>query len=59
MDRREEIRKLYQSQGAGDKVYIPAKPKISLNDRNRIFRTCAYCRVSTGSDEQLSSYELQ
>ena len=59
MDRREEIGRMYQSQSAGDKVYIPAKPKISLNDQNRIFRTCAYCRVSTGSDEQLSSYELQ
>ncbi len=59
MDHRDDIKKLYRAQGTGDKVYIPAKPKISLNDRNRVFRTCAYCRVSTGSDEQLFSYELQ
>lgn len=59
MDDREKKRKLYQQQGDSEKIYIPAKPKISLGDQNRIFRTCAYCRVSTGSDEQLSSYELQ
>jgi len=56
---REELRKLYQSEDAGDKVFIPARPKVSLNDQARIFRVCAYCRVSTGSEEQLPSFELQ
>lgn len=59
MDSREEMRRLYQTHSSSDKTYIPAKPKINLNDPSRIFRTCAYCRVSTDSDEQLSSYELQ
>ena len=42
-----------------DKVFIPAKPKINPNERDRFFRVCAYCRVSTDNDEQLSSFELQ
>lgn len=58
-DRREELRKLYQSEETGDKVFIPAKPKASLNDPAQIFRVCAYCRVSTDNEEQLSSFELQ
>lgn len=40
-----------------EKRFIPAKPKTTL--RNRLFRVCAYCRVSTGNDAQLSSFELQ
>ncbi len=59
MDDREQIRKLYRSQGNSEKIYIPAKPKIDFYDRNKFFRACAYCRVSTDSDEQLLSYELQ
>ena len=39
--------------------FIPAKPKINLYGEGKIFRTCAYCRVSTDHDAQLSSYELQ
>ena len=58
-DDREELRKLYQSEDTSDKVFIPAKPKVSLNDQARIFRVCAYCRVSTDNDAQLSSFELQ
>lgn len=42
-----------------EKTYIPAKPKISPTAREGYFRTCAYCRVSTDNDEQLSSFELQ
>ena len=38
---------------------IPAKPKADLYGDNHVFRTCAYCRVSTDNDEQLSSFELQ
>ena len=40
-------------------VYIPAKDKADLYGTNHIFKTCAYCRVSTDNDEQLSSFELQ
>ncbi len=40
-------------------VFIPAKEKIDPFADGHIFRTCAYCRVSTDRDEQLSSFELQ
>ncbi len=40
-----------------EKRFIPAKPKATL--RNRLFRVCAYCRVSTDNDAQMSSFELQ
>jgi DNA invertase Pin-like site-specific DNA recombinase len=30
-----------------------------LDDPNKVVRVCAYCRVSTDNDEQLSSFELQ
>lgn len=41
------------------KRFIPAKVKTDLYADGRVFRTCAYCRVSTDSDMQLSSFELQ
>ena len=56
---REQLRQLYQKEDSGEKTFIPAKPKINPNERDRFFRTCAYCRVSTDNDEQLSSFELQ
>lgn len=56
---RERLRQLYQQEDNGEKTYIPAKPKINPNERDRFFRVCAYCRVSTDNDEQLSSFELQ
>ena len=58
-DRREELRQIYQRQDSGDKTFIPAKPKADLYGDGHLFRVCAYCRVSTDNDEQLSSYELQ
>lgn len=39
--------------------FIPAKGKADIYADGRVFRTCAYCRVSTDSDMQLSSFELQ
>lgn len=48
-----------QNNTASEKVFIPAKPKINPNEKDRFFRVCAYCRVSTDNDEQLSSFELQ
>ena len=56
---REELRQIYQQKDDSNKTYIPAKPKIDPYSKDRFFRACAYCRVSTDSDEQLSSYELQ
>ena len=56
---REQLRLIYQREDDGEKTFIPAKPKINPNERDRFFRVCAYCRVSTDNDEQLSSFELQ
>lgn len=56
---REQLRQYYQQEDTGEKIYIPAKPKINPNEKDRFFRVCAYCRVSTDNDEQLSSFELQ
>lgn len=43
----------------GAAMFIPAKDKADLYGRNHVYRTCAYCRVSTDNDAQLSSFELQ
>ena len=56
---REVLRQVYQREEPAAAKYIPAKPKIDIYGANRVFRVCAYCRVSTDSDEQLSSFELQ
>ncbi|MBQ7152856.1 MAG: recombinase family protein [Clostridia bacterium] len=55
----EQPRQINQQTDAGQKTFIPAKPKINPHERDRFFRVCAYCRVSTDNDEQLSSFELQ
>lgn len=39
--------------------FFPAKGKADIYGEGRVYRTCAYCRVSTDSDMQLSSFELQ
>ncbi len=58
-ERRERIRSRYQNKRfdvtiieADEEV---AKPNMPPPKR----KVCAYCRVSTDEDEQLSSYELQ
>ena len=56
---REQLRQVYQREEAVAAKFIPAKPKANIYGEGRIFRTCAYCRVSTDNDAQLSSYELQ
>lgn len=56
---KEEQRQVYQREDQVEKPYIPAKPKADLCGEHRVFRTCAYCRVSTDNDEQISSFELQ
>lgn len=56
---RENLRQMYQKEDTGEKTFIPAKPKADLYGDGHLFRVCAYCRVSTDNDEQLSSFELQ
>lgn len=58
-DRRSQIRQRYREENSAEHVYIPARPKTTINNLDRTFRVCAYCRVSTDSDDQLSSFELQ
>ena len=58
-DQREQLRYLYQREENAAAKFIPAKPKVDIYGENRHFRVCAYCRVSTNNDEQLSSFELQ
>ena len=38
---------------------IPARDRDDINSVNRIYKACAYCRVSTDSEMQQSSFELQ
>ena len=56
---RENLRQVYQKADNSNKTFIPAKPKANLYGAEHIYRVCAYCRVSTDNDEQLSSFELQ
>ena len=56
---KEQLRQIYQRVDDGNKKFIPAKPKADLYGEGHIYRGCAYCRVSTDNDEQLSSFELQ
>lgn len=56
---REEKRQIYHQPTTGDKTFIPAKPKADIHNIAQALRVCAYCRVSTDSDEQLSSFEFQ
>lgn len=42
-----------------NRQYYPATEKADIYSDNRTYRTCAYCRVSTDSEEQMSSFELQ
>jgi len=43
----------------GKRLLSRRNRKIDPNERDGFFRVCAYCRVSTDNDEQLSSFELQ
>lgn len=43
-----------------DVEYIPPKKEMFFRDfLNAVLRVAPYCRVSTGSDDQLASYEMQ
>ena len=41
-DEREQLRQVYQREEAGEKTFIPAKPKIDIYGADRVFRVCAY-----------------
>lgn len=56
---RENLRLVYQKDDVVASKFIPAKPKADIYGTDKVFRVCAYCRVSTDNDEQLSSFELQ
>ena len=56
---KEQLQRVYQRVDESTKTFIPAKPKADLYGEGHIYRVCAYCRVSTDNDEQLSSFELQ
>ncbi len=57
---REELKEAYtRREDTSGARFIPAKQKSTLNDVGKRYRVCAYCRVSTDNDEQLSSFELQ
>lgn len=57
---REQIRQAYTINDAdAPSRMIPADKKININEDGRPMTVCAYCRVSTDNDEQLSSFVLQ
>lgn len=56
---KENLRQVYRKESTSSRTFIPAKPKVDLNADGYSFRVCAYCRVSTDNDAQLSSFELQ
>lgn len=50
---------IYQQTPAKPKEIIPARERDDINSMSRVYRACAYCRVSTDSEMQQSSFELQ
>ena len=40
-------------------IIKPAREKVSIHSLDRKYITCAYCRVSTDSEMQQSSFEIQ
>ena len=54
----ERIRKAYEKSNEVSVEVIPAREK-PVDDPDKVWRVCAYCRVSTDEESQQSSYELQ
>ena len=52
------MREYKSSMDESDKVVLEAKDRGNIFE-GRMLRVCAYCRVSTDNEEQLSSFELQ
>lgn len=55
----ERIRRAYEKSNEVTVEVIPARDIRAMDDPNRIWNVCAYCRVSTDEESQQSSYELQ
>ncbi len=55
----EVIRDAYETATGSKMTVIPARRNTDDPENARKLRVCAYCRVSTGSEEQASSYEMQ
>lgn len=55
----ERIRRAYEKSNEVTVEVIPARDVRAMDDPNRIWNVCAYCRVSTDEESQQSSYELQ
>ena len=56
---KERIQQRYRKESDNVKVFIPAKPRVNPFEETGYLRVCAYCRVSTDSAEQFTSYEIQ
>ncbi len=54
----EEMMRTIKESDDADRVVIEAKERRNIFE-GRTLRVCAYCRVSTDSEEQQSSFELQ
>lgn len=58
--RQDQINDLYKRvENEAGGLFIPAKEKEDIYNKNTRLRVCAYCRVSTDNDAQMSSFELQ
>ena len=57
--RKEKIRAKYHDLCADDIEYIPAREQINFFNDDTPKRVAVYVRVSTDSEKQISSFELQ
>ncbi|GHV32173.1 resolvase [Clostridia bacterium] len=58
--KKDKIKKRFEQQANGETVRIPAKAKYDKRKMDdRTLRVAAYCRVSTDTDEQYTSFEAQ
>ncbi len=54
------INEMYKRvESEADRYFIPAKEKEDIYSKHSRLRVCAYCRVSTDNEAQVSSFELQ
>lgn len=59
-ENRNQIRQAYRmNEDDAPTRVIHATKRVDIHEDARAMRVCAYCRVSTGNDEQLSSFVLQ
>lgn len=58
-DRKEKIKKRYSVDNSGNVTILPGKEVVNIYDDSSFKRVGVYARVSTGNEEQTSSYQLQ